>query len=137
MSDPIVRAHPVRRRRFLWTLVALAALGAAAIWLLAARLAQGGLGLAQARRLLWSVTALLSLIAAGAALVLTRLAARIFRSGRYPPPGALVLRDTPVRTGTRARALAWLGLTCAALLLTAAVALPLLLLRLLRLLDGG
>jgi formate hydrogenlyase subunit 3/multisubunit Na+/H+ antiporter MnhD subunit len=137
MSDQIVRADPVRRRRFLWALAGLAALGAAGIWLLSARLARGGLALAEARRLLWLVVALLTLVAAGAALSLARLATRVFRSGRYPPPGAFVLRDRPVRTGSSARALAWLGLTCAALLLTAAVALPLFLLRLLRLLGAS
>lgn len=136
MSEPIARADPARRRRILWVLAGLAALGAALIKLLSAWLASGPAP-AEARRLLWLVTGLLSLTAVGAALSLVRLAARILRSGRYPPPGAVLLRDTPVRTGARASAVAWLGLACAALLATAAALLPLLLLRLLRALGAG
>ena len=31
---------------------------------------------------------------------------RIYRSGRFPPPGMKVMTDTPIRTGAKARAMA-------------------------------
>lgn len=42
----------------------------------------------------------------GMAVSLMRLGRRIRRSDRYPPPGMLVLRDTPLRTGAAARRMA-------------------------------
>jgi len=136
MDERIARADPARRQRTLWMLAGLTALGAALIGLLRAWLASGPAP-AEARRLLWLVAGLLSLTAVGGALFLVRLAARVLRSGRYPPPGALLLRDTALRTGARASAVAWLGFACAALLAMAAGLLPLLLLRLLRALGAG
>lgn len=39
------------------------------------------------------------------------LARRIFQAGRFPLPGQLVLRPTPLRTGVQARRFAW-GAIC-------------------------
>jgi len=42
----------------------------------------------------------------GAAVWLWRLGQRVRRSGRYPPEGMKVIRDTPVRTGSDAQSVA-------------------------------
>ncbi len=55
----------------------------------------------------------------GCALWLFQLGWRTNRAGRYPPPGMKVIKDTPVRTGSAARAIANLALVGA--LLAAAV----------------
>jgi hypothetical protein len=46
----------------------------------------------------------------GTGLWFVRLGYRISRSGRYPPPGTKVIRNTVVRTGAKARGLALLAL---------------------------
>ena len=46
----------------------------------------------------------------GMGLWFLRLGYRINRSGRYPPPGTKVIKDTPVRTGPKAQRLARLAL---------------------------
>jgi len=61
-----------------------------------------------------------------------RLAARTLASGRYPPPGTRVFRDTRLRTGGAARVLAALQVVVAVLLLST----NLVMLSLQRLLDN-
>lgn len=51
-----------------------------------------------------------------------RLGRRINRSGRFPPPGAKVIRDTRVRTGAKARELASLAQAAALLCVLAGTA---------------
>ncbi len=51
----------------------------------------------------------------GAGLWHWRLARKIRRAGRYPPPGAKVVRDTPVRTGAKALFMADLAMATTAL----------------------
>ena len=43
----------------------------------------------------------------GTGLWFVRLGYRVFRSGRFPPPGMKVIRDTPIRTGRQASSTAW------------------------------
>lgn len=51
----------------------------------------------------------------GAGLRLFRLGRRINRADRFPPPGMKVIKNTPVRTGAKARALANLAQVAALL----------------------
>ena len=53
--------------------------------------------------LLAACTALLTVSLAG---VLSYMALQVLSSGQYPPPGMRVIRDTQLRTGSRATALA-------------------------------
>ena len=51
-------------------------------------------------------------------------AMRIFRSGRFPAPGARVLRPTPVRRGAAAQRAALVMMVIGVLMLTASVGMP-------------
>jgi hypothetical protein len=64
----------------------------------------------RAIRLVTVIAWLSGLSFVGMGLWFVRLGYRINRSGRFPPPGAKVIRDTPVRTGKKARGLARLAL---------------------------
>jgi hypothetical protein len=72
--------------------------------------------------LLWATAGLAAAMAITMAAMLARLAVRVRRAERYPVPGALVLRDTPLRTGAEARRFATASLVLAGLLAVAAVA---------------
>ena len=64
----------------------------------------------RAVRLVTVIAWLSGLSFVGVGLWFVRLGYRISRSGRFPPPGTKVIRDTPVRTGAKARGLARLAL---------------------------
>jgi hypothetical protein len=49
---------------------------------------------------------------------------RSYKAGRFPPPGARLVRETEILTGVEAEARARLGFTLAAIIAAAAVALP-------------
>lgn len=68
------------------------------------------------------------------AIYLFVFGARVIRARRFPLPGQAVTRDTPIREGRAAIARARLLQTLAALLLLAALALPVIFARLLSLL---
>jgi hypothetical protein len=82
------------------------------------------------RQVRW-LTFSLVVIAAFAAVYFFSVAVRVLRSGRFPPPGTRVVRPTPVRTGGAARAIAVLSIVFSVLLVTAAWAVHVLMLRLL------
>lgn len=77
----------------------------------------------QARNLFLGVTWAAAAVALLAAVVIWRIAMEVRCSGRYPPPGARVLRDTMVRTGEQAARIARVGFVTAGLLAIAAPAL--------------
>jgi hypothetical protein len=58
------------------------------------------------------------------AVWLVRLSLGIQRAGRFPPPGALIIRETRILTGEQARARARVGFVLAAIVAVAAIALP-------------
>ncbi|MGH8251106.1 MAG: hypothetical protein ACREVI_10505 [Steroidobacteraceae bacterium] len=104
----IQRADPVLRRRALIAAVAIAAVGWAAFFVLQAWLVDiRDADLADAREkleqgLVWGSWAV-ALPVAMLAVYLWQLGARVLRAGRYPLPGASVIRDTPVLAGREAR----------------------------------
>ena len=126
----IVRANPDTRRRALVGLVALTLVLGALLYLVVLRLerlqtesaANPRAAVRQLAVLLWATAGLVAAMAIAMAATLARLAARVRRAERYPVPGALVLRDTPVRTGAEALRFATLSLVLAGLLAVAAVA---------------
>jgi hypothetical protein len=104
----IQRADPATRRRALLAAVVIALAGWAAFFVLQDWLA----GLEDAdpvrvRRalesaMIWASWAACAPVAV-LALWLWRAGGRVGRAGRYPPPGAKVIRDTPVVHGDAAR----------------------------------
>ena len=104
----IQRADPVARRRALIAAVVIAMGGWAAFFVLQDWLAGlRGSDPARVRRALEGAMIWGSWVAclpvAALAVWLWRTGVRIARSGRYPPPGAKVIRDTPVVHGNAAR----------------------------------
>lgn len=74
----------------------------------------------RAATLLLGVTWACAGTALTAALLIFRISREIRRSGRYPPPGARLVRDTMVRTGAQAERIARVGILVAVLLAAAA-----------------
>ncbi len=112
---PEIVPADAKHRRLAWlAVVVVLAGGAAALWWLdrrldvVDRLAEDDLPAAaeRARALVGVVVLFAGLIFVGLGLWLFRLGVLINRSGRFPPPGMKVIRDTVVRTGPRARRLA-------------------------------
>jgi hypothetical protein len=124
-------ADPVARRRAFVILVAIAAIGWAAFFVLQEWLAglRGG-NPAETRRalekaMIWGSWAVCLPVAA-LAVWLWLEGGRVHRAGRFPPPGAKAIRDTPVLHGDAARRRAMvyrifavsLGLLCAGTLVS-------------------
>ncbi len=116
-NDRMARADPQARRLAAVVAVVMLAVGGVLLWLLEARLrdirklveenpaAAAEQALQIAAWVAW---------AGGAGLVglgvwLWRLGRRINRTGRYPPPGMKLVRNTRIRTGRQARNLAGLA----------------------------
>jgi hypothetical protein len=122
---PVIKADPVYRRQFLWTLGLACAVGSVVIWRsesyfrdwqaelsrpvaperMAQMVSQLSLGALVVYGLMWA-----------GALALFRDGLRIRRAGQFPPPGAKVLRDTPVIEGDIARLRATMLMVSAVLL---------------------
>jgi len=104
----IQRADPAARRRALVAAVVIALAGWAAFFVLQDWLAGlRGSDPMQVRRALEGAMIWGSWVAclpvAALALWLWRAGVRVGRAGRYPPPGAQVIRDTPIVHGDAAR----------------------------------
>jgi hypothetical protein len=121
-------ADPAARKRALWVAALVVACGAALLaWLSAetARIEQLSVtspeqAIQQATTLFLGVTWAAACVTLLAAIVILRISLEIRRSGRYPAPGARLLRDTVVRTGMQAERIARAGLLAAVLLAAAA-----------------
>jgi len=124
----IVKADPDARRRVIIAIVALTVVLAALLYLVVSRLetlkatsaVDPRAAIRQLSLLLWATAGLAAAMAAAMAAILARLALKVRRAERYPLPGALLLRDTPLRTGLEARRLASASLVLACLLAFAA-----------------
>ena len=123
----IIHADPRARRTAMAVSMAILLVAAALLWCLrvyqkevldAVRWNQPA-AVAQALRLADTAACLsgLGLVAAG--VWFARLARRTARSGRFPPPGMKVIRDTPLRTGAKARAMARSAFASAVVLILA------------------
>jgi hypothetical protein len=107
----IARVDPAARRRALWWFISFAALGCACIFVTNDRLSEieelARRDPEAARQQARAALGLLPVINAAALLPATLyfgvLSARIFRSGRFPPPMIWLIRDTRVVRGPRAR----------------------------------
>ena len=121
-------ADPVARRRALWVAAVATLVGLALLASLSFETARISELLAldpdaasrQADDLFLEVTWGAAAVAAWAAFVIWRISMEIRRSGRYPVPGARLLRDTMVRTGEQAERIARIGFVAAVLLAMAA-----------------
>ncbi len=110
----IVPADTKQRRLALLAVLIIAVAGAAVLWWLdrhiagIQQLAKDDLPAAieKARNLVAVAVFCLGLSLVGIGLWLFRLGVQINRAGRFPPPGVKLVRDTVVRTGLQARALA-------------------------------
>lgn len=108
-NPEIQPADPGARKRALWTLFAILVLtGTAAIAFhfyggRVERWAQDQLlELANRPQILFLLAFVLMIPLAGASIPVFRQASKIVKSERIPPPGAKVLKDTPVITGKKA-----------------------------------
>jgi hypothetical protein len=127
MEDQIVPADKKHRRLAVVAVVLFTLLGLLALWILHGylgeiqRLAEEDLRTAEEKALRLTAIAVwvggLSLVGMGAWF--WRLGRRINLADRYPPPGMKVIKDTRVRTGARARALANLAQAAALLCVVA------------------
>ena len=126
-------ADPAARKRALWTLALVVACGLALIAWLSAETGRieelsatdPAFAARRAATLFLGVTWAAAGVALLAAILVLRISLEIRRNGRYPAPGARLLRDTMVRTGAQAERVARAGLLAAALL---AAAVPMLVL---------
>ena len=125
MSAPIIAADLRLRRRVLLSIVLMVVMGGLVLWRLDAYLDALVIlkktdphGVAQhVSRLLLLLAACTALLTVSLAGVLSYMALQVLSSGQYPPPGMRVIRDTQLRTGSRATALAQVGLVLAAAVL--------------------
>jgi len=114
MTDEIVPADPKLRSRLLWwsgSAVVAGLLFLAMLYLYLreiARVAEVNPAAAteSAVRMVTGLGWVCGACLVGMALWFGRLAEQVSRTGRYPPPGRKVLRDTPVRTGRKAASVA-------------------------------
>ena len=134
-TDPIlgiIPADPALRRVAILAWLALGVLGALAIWYVSSVLenaralavhdVRGAFLEVQRVTIPMMIAMTLVGIASGAWLLLT--AVRVVRSGRFPPPGARVLRPTAIRSGPVARRLGIVLVVMALLVLGASIAMP-------------
>lgn len=147
-TDPIlgiVPADPSLRRVALVAWGVLAALGAAAIWYVTRVLhdAQAmamydprGAFLAVQRVVIPVVIAGVVLCVVVAVYCLIN-ALRIIHAGRFPAPGARLVRATPIRRGAAAQRVGLAMAALAMLMLAASVAMPVFLQRVMRAVDQG
>jgi hypothetical protein len=145
-TDPIlgiVPADPSLRRVALLAWGSLAVFGAIAIWyamhVLRAAEAMAvydprGAFLAVQRIVIPMVIGAAVLGVAAAVYCLVN-ALRVFRAGRFPAPGARLLRATPIRRGPEARRIGIAMAALALVMLAASVAMPVFLQRVIRAVD--
>ena len=134
-TDPIlgvIPADPWLRRVALVAWIAIGVVGALGVWYvtsvieraeaLATHDARGAFLEVQRVTIPMMIGFALAGVGVGVYLLLT--AVRVVRSGRFPPPGARVLRPTPIRSGPAAQRLGILLVILAVLITGASVAVP-------------
>ena len=142
-TDPIlgvVPADPAMRRMALFAWGALALCGAGGIWYLTRMLrdAQAMAVYDPRGAFLAMQHVVVPIVIAGVILTVTVAlyclvnAMRIIRAGRFPAPGARLVRATPIRRGAAAHRVGVALAVVALLMLAASVAMPLFLQRVLR-----
>jgi len=117
LNREIVPADKNLRNRTIILAIVLFVVGLAVLYLLRVRLEAienlAGEDLSSAVDQVLRLTAIVAWVAGpsfvGLGVWLWWIARRINRGGRFPPPGMKVIRDTPVRTGDRAKGLARLA----------------------------
>ena len=128
--DDVIRSTPQGRRTVLFrmTLMGLVVFGSA-LWvrpLLDDFVDLSGLPREQAqqraRQMLWLVAGVTAACTVSGGVYAAWLARQLLRTGQFPLPGTLVLRDTPVQRGRQVRVRAWILLVLSGglLILTAA-----------------
>jgi hypothetical protein len=125
----IARVDPEARRRAFWWLCSFAVLGCACIFVTNDRLSEieelARRDPEAARQQARVALGLLPVINTAALLPVTVyfgiLSARVFRSGRYPPPKVWLIRDTRVVRGPRARRIGVVAAVLSGLFLAAAI----------------
>jgi len=132
-TEDVVRGDPVLRRRALFMVPVLLALGVVALATLprASRLLilwlQSTPGAGQHAVLaMLGFTAPFTLGACMIGIEALRRSLQTLRASQFPPPGMRVVRDTPILRGTRARTFGTLGIVLGAALLSAGTMLPIL-----------
>ena len=107
----ILEADPAYRRKMVLALIVLAVLGGAAL-ILTKSVLDGIEALAavdpdaaiqKIKGLIVGIIAVNAVLSSVFGLWFVLLAVRVFRSGQFPPPGMKVVRDTPIRTGKKAK----------------------------------
>jgi hypothetical protein len=139
-TDPIlgiIPADPSLRRVALVAWLLLGAIGATAVWYVSS-VVDDARALAQydargafleIQRIAIPMIIGTTLVGVGAAAYFLLTAVRVMRSGRFPPPGARVVRATPIRSGPAAQRLGVVLTVIALIILAASVATPLFLRR--------
>jgi hypothetical protein len=147
-TDPIlgiVPADPATRRVALWAWAIVGALGAVGVWYVTRVLDDAramavydprGAFLAVQRIVIPMVIASVGLVVAVAVYCLLN-AMRIIRAGRFPAPGARVIRATAIRRGADAQRVGVAMAALALVMLAASVAMPVFLQRVMRAVDQG
>jgi hypothetical protein len=138
-SQEIEKANPSERRKVLLLLVAVGACGIAAIlgiqWYIGQVLELNKEDPEAAFRKLSFVAKLVAVVISMSLILfaawLGRLSRKVYRSGRFPPPGAKVVRDTRIVTGPSAKIRAGIGFALAAITGAAALLVPVFVWRLL------
>jgi hypothetical protein len=124
-APKVLPADPALRRELALVVILLALIAAAYFGYLLAEIERvRGLETPDPASLLeqlrWMSVGLVGVVSA-LLIYLVTVALRVFSSGQFPPPGARVLNDTPIRRGSRARVIALSGVVLGLLALAAAL----------------
>ena len=139
----IQKADPHARRKALWIILIGTIVGAIGIILLKSQLHlfeqwlgnDSHLALERLKLALAVIAILTAVPLLGLAIYIWRLGTRIIKTQRFPPPGMTVVRDTPVLTGNAARLRARVMQTFAGITALMALALPIVLWQIVRVLE--
>ncbi len=143
-EDEIQRADPAARKKALFLVLILAGVGVVVLWALDSAFTRVqedvDLNPAEAVSLMVSIVrilaAMIAISAMGMAVWVWLLSSRILKAGRFPPPGTALVRDVRILRGAPARMRARLGFIAAGLCAVGGIVLPLMLLRLVRLITA-
>lgn len=140
----IQSADPAARKKALLLVAVVAGVGAVVVWAfesaftriegtMADNPIEAVANMVSTIRILAAMVAILTMTIA---IWLALLSARILKAERFPPPGMAVIRDVRIIRGAPARIRAWIGFVVAGLCGVGSIVLPLMLLRLVRLITA-